>query len=132
VSRGLLQSRAGNLKVSNLRSTVDHFRQGLQHFWIAAAEIGFRVLFLVPKTDGDYFRSGSGDDEDDFVLEGVLFPKEGKDLVLDYLGKLHTGIGLQVDRNVTSKHVNPLGFVAKRRELQMDCLSSEDLKEEKA
>jgi hypothetical protein len=35
--------------------------------------------------------------------------------------------------NVTSKHVNLLGFGAtKRRELQMGCLSSGDLKEEKA
>ena len=90
-----MQRRVGNLKVSDLRSTVDHFRQGLQHFWIAAAEIGFRVLFLVPKTDSDPFRSGSGGDEDDFVLEAVLFLKERKNLLLDCLGKLRTGIGLQ-------------------------------------
>src|ERR1700739_517742 len=56
-SSGLSQGRVGNLKVLDLRSTVDHFRQRLQHFWIAAAEIGFRILFLVPKTDSHPFRS---------------------------------------------------------------------------
>jgi hypothetical protein len=111
---GLLQSRVGNLKVSDLWSAVDHFRQDLQHFWIAAAEIGVRVLLLVPKTDSDHFRSCSGGDEYDFVLEAVLFLKEGKNLVLDGLGKLRTGIGLQVHGNVTRKHVNLLGFVRLR------------------
>ncbi len=54
---------------------------------------------------------------------------QGKNLVLDRLGKLRTGIGFQVHGNVTSKHVNLLGLsLTKRRELQMDCLSSEDLK----
>jgi hypothetical protein len=49
--------------------------------------IGFRVLFfLVPKTDGDRFRSGYGVDEYDFVLEAVLFSKDGENLVLDCLG----------------------------------------------
>src|SRR5579864_577535 len=115
-SRPLLQGRVGNLKVSDLRSTVYHFRQGLQHFWIAAAKIGFRVLFLVPETDGDPFRSGSGGDEYDFVLETVLLPKQGKNLVLDGLAKLCTGIGLQVHGNVTSKHVNLLGLVRLRGE----------------
>ena len=47
-----------------------------------------------------------------------------ENLVLDCLGKLRTGIGLQVHGNVTSKHVNPGFGAAKRRELQMGCLSS--------
>jgi hypothetical protein len=55
-----------------------------------------------------------GGDEYDFVLEAVLFLKEGKNLVLDGLGKLRTGIGLQVHGNVTSKHVSLLGFVRLR------------------
>ena len=46
---GLLQSRVGNLKVSDLWSAADHFRQDLQHFWIAASEIGVRVLIFCPK-----------------------------------------------------------------------------------
>jgi hypothetical protein len=109
-SRRLLQGRVGHLKVSDLRGTVDYFRQGLQHFWIATAEVGFRIFFLVPKTDRDHVRTGSGGDEYDFVSEAVLFLKEGKDLVLDCLGKFCTGIGLQVHGNVTSKHVNLLGL----------------------
>jgi hypothetical protein len=46
----------------------------------------------------------------------VLFLKEGKNLVLDCLVELRTSIGLQVHGNVTSKHVNLLGFVRLRGE----------------
>jgi hypothetical protein len=49
-------------------------------------------------------------------LESVLFLEERENLVLDCLGKLRTGIGLQVHGNVTSKHFNLLGFVRLRGE----------------
>jgi hypothetical protein len=35
----------------NLRSSVNHFPQGLQHFWIRLAAIRVRILFLIPQTD---------------------------------------------------------------------------------
>jgi hypothetical protein len=59
---------------------VKHFdrNRGRLCLRVASAEIGFRVLFLVPKTDGDPFRSGYGVDEYDFVLEAVPFLRRGR------------------------------------------------------
>ncbi len=73
-SSDLVEGRVGNLIGLNLRSSLNNFRQGLQHCWIGFAGISFRVLFLVPQTDSHRFRS-VWDDERNFVLEALLFSK---------------------------------------------------------
>ena len=66
----------------NLRSSLNHFRQGLLHFWIGSAAIGFRILFLIPEADPDRCQSLRGD-QGDFVLEAFLFSHQGNDFVLN-------------------------------------------------
>src|SRR5712691_2851129 len=107
-SGDLVPGRVGNLRGLDLRSSFNHSRHGLQHFWIRSAVIRFRVLLLLPQTDSDRFPSFRGD-EGDLVLEALLFPKEGNDFPLNQLGKLRGAIGLQLHANGTSKHVDPLG-----------------------
>src|SRR5258707_11327671 len=74
-SGDLVEGRIGNLVGANLRCSLNHLRQGLQHSWIGIAAIGLGVLFLIPQTDSDGFRSPRGD-ERDFVLEAFLLPKQ--------------------------------------------------------
>ena len=59
----------------NLRSSLNHFPQGLQHFWIGLAAIGVRVLFLIPQTDCNNFRPIWGD-QGQFVPEPLLLSKQ--------------------------------------------------------
>ena len=66
----------------NLRSSLNHFPQGLQDFWIGLAAIGVRVLFLIPQTDCKDFRSIRGD-QGQFVPETFLLSKQRQDFVLE-------------------------------------------------
>src|SRR2546429_9235857 len=86
-SSDLVDGRVTNVPVLNLRRSVKHFRQGLQHLCIASAAIGFRVLLLIPETDSNRFTSGWSD-ERNFVLEAFLFAKQGKDFLLERPGKV--------------------------------------------
>src|SRR5205085_1287534 len=52
LSSDLVESRIGNLKAFHLWSSVNHFRQGLQHFRVRRAGISFGVLFRIPEADG--------------------------------------------------------------------------------
>src|SRR2546425_3487698 len=91
----------------NLRRSVKHFRQGLQHLCITSAAIGVRVLLLIPETDSNRFPSGWSD-ERDFVLEAFLSAKQGKDFLLERLGKVSNAIDFQTHGNVSSNHGNLL------------------------
>src|SRR5207249_5655835 len=82
----LVDGRVTNVPVLNLRRSVKHFRQGLQHFLITAAAIGVRVLLRIPETNSNRFL-GAWNGERDFVLEAFLFPKQGNDFLLERLGK---------------------------------------------
>src|SRR3989442_13394391 len=70
-SGDLVPGRVGNLRGLDLRSSLNHLRHGLQHFWIGSAAIRFRVLLLLPQTDSDRFPSFRGD-ERELVLEALL------------------------------------------------------------
>src|SRR3972149_6624214 len=108
-SADLVEGRVGNLKGVNLRGSLNHFPQGLQHCWIGPAVIRFRVLFLIPQTDCDRFHSAR-DDERDFVLEAFLLSKQGNDFLLERLGKLGKAVGLDTHGHISSKHVNLLDW----------------------
>src|SRR6266853_3905489 len=73
----LVERRVGNLVGLKLRSSVDDLAQRLQHFRIARAAVGLRVLLRLPEADRDRFRSAR-DDEGHFVLEALLLAKHGK------------------------------------------------------
>ena len=94
----------GNLIGLNLRSSFNHFRQGLLDFRIGSAVIGFRVLFLIPQTDSYCFRS-AGDGERDFVLEAFLFSKQGNDFLVDRIRKLPNAVRLQMQGNCASGNI---------------------------
>src|SRR2546426_4202758 len=53
LSGDLVEGRVGNLVGLNLRRSLNHGREVLQHFGIGVAAIGVRVLFPIPQTDGD-------------------------------------------------------------------------------
>src|SRR6266851_4388896 len=104
----LVEGRVGNLIGFNLGSSLNHSRQDLCYFWIGFAVVSFRVLCCVPQTDSERFCS-CRTNERDFVLESLLFSKQGNDFLLKRPGKLRNAIGLQMHGNSTCKHVTLLG-----------------------
>src|SRR5467141_874444 len=78
----LVEGRVGNLVGFNLWSSLNHSRQDFRHFGIRFAVVGFRVHSVIPQTDSERFRSAR-DDERDFVLESLLFSKQGKNVLFD-------------------------------------------------
>src|SRR5215471_15265172 len=107
-SSDLVESRVGNLEGLKLRSSLSHFRQSFQHLWIGFEVIGFRVLFLIPKTDSDRFHSLRGDERDQ-VLETFPLAKQGDNFLLCRPDKLCKTTRLQIHGDVSDKHRNLLG-----------------------
>src|SRR5207247_9662110 len=58
----------------NLRRSLNHGREVLQHFGIVVAAIGVRVFFPIPQTDGDGVLA-VWIEERELVCEAGLFPK---------------------------------------------------------
>src|SRR5712692_10902424 len=107
----LVKGGIGNLIGLYLRSSVNHLRQGLRYFGVSFAVVGFRVLCPVPQTDAKCFLS-SRCDKRDFVLESLLFSKQGNDLPFQSLGELGNA-ALQMHGDFACKHVNLLGWLTK-------------------
>src|ERR1700680_3919501 len=82
VSRDFVEGRISNLIGVNLRRSLNNFPESLEQYWIGIAAISVRVLFLIPQTDSDSFRS-VWSDEGNFVLETFLFSKQRKCFVFD-------------------------------------------------
>src|SRR6202521_6159350 len=104
----LVEGRVGNLIGFNLGSSLNHFRQDLCYFGIGSAVVSVRVLWCVPQADSERFCS-CRTNERDFVLESLLFSKQGNDFLLERPGKLRNAIGLQMHGNSACKHVTLLG-----------------------
>src|SRR5260370_21860312 len=104
----LVERRVGNLIGFNLRSSLNHSRQDLRHFWIGSAVVSFRILCCVPQADSERFCSRRTN-ERDFVLEPLLFTKQGKNVLFDPLGEFRNAVGLQMHGNFACKHGNLLG-----------------------
>src|SRR2546426_5517428 len=50
-SGDLMDGRVGNIIGFNFRSSLNHFRQGVQHLWISSALICVRAFLHIPKAD---------------------------------------------------------------------------------
>src|SRR6266852_625888 len=110
-SGDLVEGGIGNLIGLYLRSSVNHLRQGLRHFGVSSAIVGFRIFGLVPQTDSEYLFS-AGRDKGDFVPDSLLLAKERNDFFFQRLGKLGNG-GFQLHGDFACEHVNLLGWLAK-------------------
>ena len=91
----------------NLRGTVQDVPEEFQHFRVSSSAIGVRVLLFIPETDSHRI-AFAWDNERDFVVEALLFPKQGNDFLLECFGELCSAIGLQMHDNVSSNHENLL------------------------
>src|SRR5947199_10480790 len=60
-SSDLVECRVRNLIGLNLRSSLNHFRQGSQHLRVGCVAVGLRVLFMVTQSDFHRLRTAVGD-----------------------------------------------------------------------
>src|SRR6202171_3777577 len=107
-----MEGRVGHRISFNLRSSLNHSRQDLRYFWIGSAVVSFRLLCCVPQADSERFCS-CRTNERDFVLESLLFSKQGNDFLLERARKLRNAIGLQMHGNSACKHDTLLGRYCK-------------------
>src|SRR6267143_4556113 len=103
----LVKGGIGNLIGLYLRSSVNHFRQGLRHFGVSSAVVAFRVFGLVPQTDAKCFLS-SRCGKCDFVQESLLFSKQRNDFPFQSLGEVGYA-ALQMHGDFACKHGTLLG-----------------------
>src|ERR1700682_2627160 len=118
----LMERRVSDVIGFNLGSSLNHSRQDLRHFWIGCAVVSVRVLCCVPQADSERFCS-CRTNERDFVLDSLLFSKQGNDFLLERPGKLRNAIGLQMHGNSACKHVTLLGCHC-RGAIQITSISS--------
>src|SRR5258708_34033144 len=71
--------------------------------------VGVRVVFLLPDADPGYFVPARRN-QDEFVPESLLPLEEWNNLLFEYAIELRQAIGLQLHRNVSSKHRTSLRF----------------------
>src|SRR2546422_5174990 len=103
----LVEGRVRNLEGLNRRCSLNHLRQARQHLRIDVAAIVVRALFPIPQTDRHRFGAVRGN-EGNLVLEALLFPKQGQDVLLERLGKLTGRVGLQMQGHIACVHVRLL------------------------
>src|ERR1043166_6966018 len=106
-------SRIADFEVLHSRGAFDHLRQHLQNILVLLAVVSLRVLFLIPKTDGDRLVAFRGD-ERDLILESLLLPEHGDNIVLERAGKFRRTIPLQLYGDVARIHINLLGCTVER------------------
>src|SRR5207249_11953287 len=68
-----------------------------------------RVLFPIPQTDRHRFGAVRGE-ERNLVLEAILLPKQGQDVLLERPGKLTGRVRLQMQGHITCVHITPLAI----------------------
>src|ERR1700676_4839452 len=90
-SSDLVERRVSDVIGFNLKESLNYRGKDLRHFWVSSAAVGLGILRFVPQTDRERFRAALAN-ERDFVLESLLFSKQGKDVLLQPLGKLRNTI----------------------------------------
>src|SRR6266516_3185199 len=105
----LVEGRVRDLEGLNRRCSLNHLRQARQHLRIDVAAIVVRVLFPIPQTDRNRFGAVRGH-ERNLVLEAILFPQQGQDVLLERLGKLTGRVGLQMHGHIACVHIRLLGY----------------------
>src|SRR6266498_475298 len=104
-----VEGRVRNLEGLNRRCSLNYLRQARQHLRIDVAAIVVRVLFPIPQTDRNRFGAVRGN-ERNLVLEAILSPKQGQDVLLERLGKLTGRVGLQMQGHIACVHIRLLGY----------------------
>src|SRR2546429_7195895 len=104
-----MEGRVRHLIGRNLRCSLNHLRQARQHLRIDVAVIVVRVLFPIPQTDRNRFGAVRGE-ERNLVLEAILLPKQGQDVLLERPGELSGRIGLQMQGYIACVHIRLLGY----------------------
>src|SRR3989441_1440912 len=103
----LVEGRVRNLVGLNPRCSLNHLRQTRQHLRIDVAAIVVRVLFPIPQTDRNRFGAVRGN-ERNLVLEAILSPKQGQDVLLERLAELTSRVSLQMHRHIACVHIDSL------------------------
>src|SRR5213593_2482796 len=101
----LVEGRVRNLEGLHRRCSLNHPRQARQHLRIDVAAIVVRVFSPIPQTDRNRFGTVRGN-ERNLVLETILFPQQGQDVLLERLGELTGRVGLQMQRHITCVHIS--------------------------
>src|SRR3989475_11851007 len=104
-----VEGRVRTLVGLNLRCSLNHLRQARQHLRIDVTAIVVRVLFPIPQTDRNRFGAVRGH-ERNLVLEAILLPQQGQDVLLERLGKLTGRVGLQMHGHIACVHIGLLGY----------------------
>src|SRR5437667_7068497 len=105
----LVEGRVRHLVRLNLRCSLHHLRQARQHLRIDVAAVVVRVLFAIPQTDRNRFGAVRGN-ERNLVLEAMLLPKQGQDVLLERLAELAGRIGIQMQGHIACVHIDSLGY----------------------
>src|SRR5919106_5710208 len=105
--------RVRNLKGLDFRSAFNDSREGLQDLNVLPAVISFGVFFFIPETDVNCLVTLWGNEVDD-ILKSPLSAEQGNDLPLKNEGKLRRALGLELETDVVTIHVNLLGWTGYR------------------
>ena len=105
-----MEGRTGDLIGLNLRSSLNNLAETFEQCWIGITAVSLGVFFLMPQANCDSVRS-VGSDERNFVLETFLFSQQRKSFGFDEPVKLRDAIGLQTNRDTTSKQSTSYGWV---------------------
>src|SRR3989442_6571 len=105
----LVEGRVRHLVGLNLRCSINRLRECRQHLRIDVAVIVVRVLFPIPQTDRNRFGAVRRE-ERNLVLEAILLPKQGQDVLLERPGELTGRIGLQMQGHIACVHIRLLGY----------------------
>src|ERR1700691_2911283 len=102
-----MESRVHHVRGVNRGSSFDKSCHRLQHFGVRRGVVSFCAGFVVPQADGSHIES-AGTGECDFVFKTVLLAKQRKNLLVECSSVISNHIGLQMKRNITSKHMSTL------------------------
>ena len=102
-----MEGRAHNVRGFNRGCSFDKSCHRLQHFGVRIGVVSLSAGFVVPQTDGRHIAFG-GTGERNFLLKAVLLAKQRKNLLVKRSGVIRKHIGLQMKRNITSKHMSTL------------------------
>src|ERR1700722_10481016 len=102
-----MEGRAHNVRGFNRGCSFDKSCHRLQHFGVRIGVVSVGAGFVVPQAYGSHIAS-AGAGECNFVLKAVLLAKQRKNLLVKRSGVIRKHIGLQMKRNITSKHMSTL------------------------
>src|SRR6185436_4360709 len=103
LSRDLMEGRVQNFVAVHLWRALNDLRQTLEYLGIGVAAVLIRALLAIPQADGERILAARPD-ERDLILEAILLPQHGQDVLLERLGELGGGVGLEIDGHIPCVH----------------------------